>query len=344
MKLLIVVLCYRVAELTIDCLRSLAGEIDQVPGTRVALLENGSGGDSAERLRQAIRENGWDAWVDFSAVDVNLGFCGGNNRLIRAALESPDPPEYVLLLNSDTIVREGALRPLVDFLDEHPRAGIAGSRMVRLDDTTRASPFRFPNILNELDRGLQLGIVSRLLARWALEPPKPDRPAIVDWVSGASMMLRRAMLDQIGLLDEGLYTYFDDVDMGLRAKAAGWETWYVTESRVVHLGGASTGVTAGSIKRRPAYWFQARRRLFLKHYGAAYTAAADAAFIVGHALWQVRRRLQGKPDTAPRDMLADAIRHSVFLTGFRLNEVENPALEEARRLRAASPHPAGAPT
>ena len=90
------------------------------------------------------------------------------------------------------------------------------------------------------------------------------------------------MLEQIGLLDEGLYTYFDDPDICLRAARAGWETWYVPESRVIHLGGASTGVTGNRPPaRRPAYWYQARRRFFLKNYGACYTALADAAFILG---------------------------------------------------------------
>ena len=68
------------------------------------------------------------------------------------------------------------------------------------------------------------------------------------WVSGASLILRRTMLEQIGLLDEGLYTYFDDPDICLRAARAGWETWYVPESRVIHLGGATTGLTGN----RPA--------------------------------------------------------------------------------------------
>ena len=115
--------------------------------------------------------------------------------------------------------------------------------------------------------GLRLGIVSKLLVSMAAEPPKPEVTTKVDWVSGASMILRRSLLEEIGLLDEGLYTYFDDIDICLRAKRAGWETWYVVESSVVHLGGASTGVTPKMVKRRPDYWFQARRRFFLKSYG-----------------------------------------------------------------------------
>ena len=329
MKLLIVIVSYRVTDLTIDCLRSLAGEIGRVPGTRVAVCENGTGGDAEERLRGAIAENGWDSWVDLTAISPNRGFTGGNNAVIRPALESNDPPEYVLLLNADTIVREHALDALVAFMDDHPKAGLAGSLLLSPDGNVQSSPFRFPGIASELDRGLHLGVVTRLLAPM-ITVSKPKAPCRVDWVAGASMILRRTMLDQIGLLDEGLYTYFDDSDICLRAARAGWEAWFVPESRVIHLEGATTGVASGRIQRRlPGYWFQARRRYFLKNHGAWYTAMADAAFILGFAAWRLRRSIQHKPDTDPPHMLGDSIRHSVFCAGFKVPVVENPALREA---------------
>ncbi|MGC8638949.1 MAG: glycosyltransferase family 2 protein, partial [Isosphaeraceae bacterium] len=308
MKLLIVVLCYRVADLTIDCLRSVSGQIDRVPGARVGLLENGTGDDSADRLRRAIEENGWSSWVDLTVVHPNLGFTGGNNLVIRRALQSADPPDYVLLLNSDTIVQEHALDALVEFMENHPRVGIAGSQMLWPDGEIRASPFRFLGIASELDFALRLGIVTRLLSRWIAVPPAPKEPAQVDWVSGASLLLRRTMLEEIGLLDEGLYTYFDDIDICWRAKKAGWETWYVPASKVIHLGGSSTGLTRKATKRRPAYWYQARRRFFLKSYGKLYTALTDAAYIAGFSLYRLRRRIQRKLDTDPPYALLDFIR------------------------------------
>jgi N-acetylglucosaminyl-diphospho-decaprenol L-rhamnosyltransferase len=335
MRLLIVILCYRVVDLTIDCLRSLSGEIGRVPGAKVALLENGSGADSTEQLRRAIDLNGWGSWVELTEVYPNRGFTGGNNLLIRPALQSADPPDYVLLLNSDTIVLEHALDGLVAFMDLHPHVGIGGSRMLNPDLKLRASPFRFPGIATEIDRGLQLGIVSKLLSRWALEPEKPTESARVDWVSGASMILRRTMLEEIGLLDEGLYTYFDDIDICLRAHRAGWETWYIVGSPVIHLGGSSTGVKPTNVKRRPSYWFQARRRFFLKSYGKLQTALVDATYIMACALGRLRRRIQGKVDTEPKHILFDSIRHSVFCTGFRLREVENPAMKGVAPARPA---------
>jgi N-acetylglucosaminyl-diphospho-decaprenol L-rhamnosyltransferase len=328
MKLLVVIVSYRVTDLTIDCLRSLAGEIGRVPGTRVALCENGTGGDAADRLRRAIDDNGWGSWVDLTAIHPNRGFTGGNNAVIRPALESDDPPEYVLLLNADTVVQEHALDALVSFMDAHPRAGVAGSMLISPDGTVESTPFPFPGIATELVRGTRAGIVRKLLSRW-VDLPKPGGAFRAGWVSGASLLLRKAMLDRIGLLDEGLYTYFDDPDICLRAARAGWETWYVPASRVVHLGGATTGLTGNRPPvRLPTYWHQARRRYFLKHHGAWYTAMADAAFILGFATWRLRRRLQRKPDTDPPRLLFDSIRHSVFCAGPGVPVVENPALRQ----------------
>ena len=172
--------------------------------------------ESVSRL--AIAENGWGSWVDLTAIYPNRGFTGGNNAVIRPALDSDDPPEYILLLNADTTVEEHALDALVEFMDRHPRTGIAGSRLLSPEGEIQCSPFRMPGIATELDRGLQLGIVTRFLSP---PMPSPEQAERTGWVAGASMILRRSMLDQIGLLDEGLFTYFDDVDICLRAARAG---------------------------------------------------------------------------------------------------------------------------
>jgi hypothetical protein len=326
LKLLVIVLNYRVTDLTIDCLKSLASEVPRLVGVKVAVCENGSGGDAEERLSKAIADNHWESWVELTALYPNRGFTGGNNAVIRRALASNDPPEYFLLLNADTLVYPQAFDSLLDFMDAHPEVGVAGSRLECPDGSQQASPFRFKGILSEFDSGLRLGVVSRLLSRWATCVPAPARACPVDWVSGASMIIRRRLIDEIGPLDEGLYTYFDDIDYCLNASRAGWQVWYVPQSRVIHLEGAATGIAARIIRRRPRYWFQARRRFYLKNYGAFYAALVDAAFLTGFALWRLRRILQRKPDTDPPHMLSDFFANSVFVTGFKVSEVENPAL------------------
>jgi len=331
MKLLVVIASYKVAHLTIDCLRSIAGEIASVPGTHVAVCENGTGDDSAERIQKAIDDNGWGSWCTLTAVSPNLGFPGGNNFVLRPFLHSSDPPQYVLQLNADTVLRPNAFQALVDFMDRHPQAGLAGSRLEDPDGTPQVSVFRFPSPLSEFEQGVKLGLISRLLSRWIVAPPVVNETYEAAWVSGASVIIRREVFRDVGMLDEDYYSYFDDVDFCFNVRKAGWPIWYVPASRVVHLVGQSTGMTSKRPKRWPSYAFEARRRYFLKNEGPLIAALADAGLILGNILWRLRVLL-GKPDSSPPHFLSDAIRHSVFLTGFKLKPVENPALVSSQQI------------
>ncbi|KIU51838.1 MAG: glycosyltransferase family 2 protein [Rhizobium sp.] len=319
--LLVAIVNYRVADLVIDCLRSVAREISSVPGTQVVVCENGTGDDSATRIQQAITDNGWGDWCSLIPLAVNLGFTGGNNVIIKPAMSRSDPPEYVLLLNPDTIVRPNAFKALVDFMDRNPKVGIAGSRLEDPDGTPQRSAFRFHSPFGEFEANLKLGLVSRLLARWVVAPPVRDDTFETDWVSGASMIIRRQVIETTGLLDEGYFTYFDDIDYCFNARRKGWPTWYVPASRVVHLVGQSTGVNAHA-KRIPPYLLEARRRYFLKNHGPLYAALADIGMIAGLSLWRLRVLLTGREDKSPPHLLADSLRHSVFSKGFMVSDVK----------------------
>jgi N-acetylglucosaminyl-diphospho-decaprenol L-rhamnosyltransferase len=295
---------------------------------QVAVCENGTGDDSAERIQRAIDGNGWSAWCSLTAIGTNLGFTGGNNVILRPAMQSADPPQYFLLLNADTIVRPNALVALVDFMDRNESVGIAGSRLEYPDGTPQRSAFRFQSPLGEFEGHLRFGLATRLLERWVVAPPVADQALATDWVAGASMIIRREVFQDVGLLDEGYYTYFDDIDFCFNARKKGWSTWYVPASRVIHLVGQTTGVTkvTKKPKRLPSYVFEARRRYYLKNHSPVYAAAADAGRILGLALGRLRVMLPGKKDYSAPYLLRDSIRHSVFVTGFKLKEVKNPAL------------------
>lgn len=314
-RLLVSIVNYRTPDLTIECLRSLEPEVRALGRTQVVVTDNASGDGSVERIRDAIRENGWDGWISLVPLATNGGFSSGNNAAIAPALASkdPPPPDYFLLLNPDTWVHAGALSALVEFMDANPRVGIAGSRLEDADGTLQHSRYRFHSVLSELESGLRLGIVTKLLSRRIVAPPLVLAAHPADWVAGASMIVRRGVFEDIGLLDPGYFLYFEEVDFCLNARRAGWTCWYVPASRVVHLIGRSTGFTnrSGDRMRRPQYWFESRRRYFEKNHGRLYAFGATAAWIVGFSLWRVRRVLQHKPDRDPPHMLWDFLRFSL---------------------------------
>lgn len=310
----IVIVNYRTAPLVIDCLQSLFREMASLGDCQVVIVENGSGDDSAVRIGQAIAANGWGPWARLLPLSGNVGFAGGNNAALRQLLASPQPPEYFLLLNPDTVVRPGAIQPLVQFLEAHPDVGIVGSRLENLDGTPQRSAFRFFSVASELEGGLQLGLVSRLLERKLIARPVSDEAHETDWIAGASMLVRRQVFEKIGLLDEEFFLYFEEVDFCLRAHKAGWACWYLPSSRVVHLVGQSSGVTSKdrAARRVPRYWFESRKRYFRKHHGWLYSLVADLAWAGGFALWRMRRMLQRKPDRDPPHLLWDFCRFNFF--------------------------------
>lgn len=310
----IVIVNHQTAGLTIGCVRSLAPQMQTLAHARLIVVDNASDDHSVQSIRRAIETEGWQAWTTLLELSTNGGFAMGNNAALRAALAETPAPDFFWLLNSDTQVRPGALDALIAFMQAHPTAGLAGSRLEDSEGAVQRSAFRFPSIPGELESGLRWGVMSRLLARWVTAPPVPSSETRTDWVAGASLFVRRAVLETIGLLDEHFFMYFDDVDFCRRAGRAGWECWYVPSSRVVHLVGQSSGVTdtGNALSRRPGYWFVARRRYFLKQHGWGYTVLADAAWLLGFGLWRMRQLLQNKPDRDPPQLWRDFLRHSIW--------------------------------
>jgi N-acetylglucosaminyl-diphospho-decaprenol L-rhamnosyltransferase len=313
----IAIISYRSADLTIGCLRSIEAE-RSTPGLRIRVIvvDNASGDSPA--IEQAIEANSWSSWVTLVRAPINGGFAYGNNLAFRIAHEDR-PPDYFHLLNPDTLVRDGAIGALVRFLETHPEVGIVGSSFENLDGSDWPIAFRFPSILSEIESGLQLRLASRLLRRWAVAVEMSAVPQPIDWVPGASMMVRPAVFDAIGGFDETYFLYFEETDFCLRAKKAGFPTWYVPESRVMHIAGQSTKVTVRNValKRLPAYWFESRRRYFEVSYGTARAMAVDIVAVLAHAVGHLKRMLQRRPDRGVPYFLRDLAQHSALWPGSR---------------------------
>lgn len=314
MSVRIIIVNYRTADLIVECLRSLVSELETAADCRVVVVEGGSADGSTERLANAIQAEGWGDWVELLPLAENRGFAAGNNAAIRPLLDCPNPPDYVLLLNPDTIVRPGAIQALVEFMKSHPSVGIAGSRLEDLDGTPQRSAFRFPTVASEFASESRVGFVSRLLHKYALSLPSRNEAHPTDWVAGASLIVRWAVIEKIGLLDENYFLYFEETDYCLQARRAGWECWYVPASRVVHLVGQSSGVTNPNNlpKRMPRYWFDSRRRYFRKNHGSVYMILASAAWLSGYAIWRIRSSLQRTSDQPPAHFVRDFVQYTLF--------------------------------
>ena len=324
----IVIVNYRTSQLVIDCLSSLQDEVAQLPAAQVVIVDNVSEDGSSDRILAAIAEQGWESWVSLIESDRNGGYAYGNNVAIRSALALANPPDYVLLLNPDTVIRPQAIVTLVNFLETHPKVGMAGSRLEDLDGTPQRSAFRFPSIWSELERGMRLGLVSRYLEKWVVAPPTPETTCQTEWVAGASMLIRREVFESVGLMDEDYFLYFEEVDFCLQAQRKEWDCWYVPESKVVHFVGQSSGVTTPTAqpKRLPTYWFESRQRYFVKNHGKPYGLIADSFWLIGFLLWSLRCWLQQKPNIDPPFQLQDFWVNSIWqelFSGFQKKYQKN---------------------
>ena len=305
MSVLVVILNWRTAPMTLKSAAAAVTAMEGVAGA-ITIVDNDSQDGSFEALVAGTA--GWPR-VRVIQSGRNGGFGAGNNVGIRAGLPDGSRPDFVLVVNSDAFVAPDAITALLDHMRAHPRDGFAGSFIHGEDGEPQVTAFRFPSIASEFEGAARTGIFTRLLRNHVVAPPLPVKTGPVDWVAGACVMMRQDMLDQIGLFDETFFLYFEETDLFLRARRAGWGASYVVESRVAHIGSVSTGMKRWT--RTPRYWFDSRRHYFTKNHGRAYALAATLAHLAGGAIYGLRRVVQGKPAVDPPYFLRDLIRHSV---------------------------------
>jgi N-acetylglucosaminyl-diphospho-decaprenol L-rhamnosyltransferase len=312
----VVIVNYRTPEMTLDCVKALAGERDALPDLRVVVVDGGSGDGSADIIRAGLAP--FD-WAEIIACDFNGGFGWANNQGMLHLMQSAAPPEFIHLLNPDTLVEAGAVAALRDDLREHPTCAAAGSQLVELDGSAVGSAFRFPSVAREFFRGGQMNRVGHALGL-SEGILRPAEATPVDWVTGASVMLRTEALRPVGLFDTGFFLYFEEVELMHRLTRAGWGVRFVPASRVMHIGGVATGMADAEMHERasiPDYMFASRRRFFTRAYGAAGARKASRAWLAGN---RVLRTLQifGQMRSRPK---ADAeragiLRHGIAASAF----------------------------
>ncbi|MBM4309106.1 MAG: glycosyltransferase family 2 protein, partial [Deltaproteobacteria bacterium] len=187
----------------------------------VFVVDNGSMDGSVEAVRVGFPE------AIVIQNSTNLGFAQANNQALRLA-----KGKYILLLNPDTQVKEGAIETLKVFMDNHPKAGAVGAQLLNSDGSKQNSIANFPSLATEL--------LNKSLLRWLFPDRFPGKerdynePIEVESVIGACMMVRREAIEQVGLLDEDYFLFLEETDWCYRMKKAGWKVYHVPQADVYH--------------------------------------------------------------------------------------------------------------
>jgi GT2 family glycosyltransferase len=307
MKVATIIVNYRTAAATVEAVAAAFREVEGIAGSIIVVIDNDSGDGSLGELQAAFGHDRWRGRVAVVGAPHNGGFGAGVNLGVAHVLETHGQPEYFLVLNPDSKIAPGALGRLTAFMEDHPDAGLLGT-VVNNAAGNQLRGFRFPSLLSELETRACLGPLTHLLRNKKIVMDIVDSGE-VDWVSGVSMLFRSEVFASAGLFDERFFLYFEEIDLALRIRQSGWKIYFVAEAIVDHVGGLSTGV-GDSTRRLPRYWFESRRRYFLKHHSRLYTAGCDAAWICGHALFKAKAKLLGREDRMPPRMGRDFIRYT----------------------------------
>ena len=286
LELAIVVLNYKTPGLVIDCLQSLAGQVAQ--GTQeVVVVDNCSGDDSADQIESAITANGWSDWARIVRSPVNGGFAAGNNVGIKASNAN-----IYILLNSDTIVRPGAIDIMMQTLQEHPEISMLGPQLEWEDGKHQTSTFRYRTPISELLYASNLGIIWKLFPKSVVARELHEFTTGIDWVCYACTAIRREVFEQAGLLDEKYFMYFEDMAHCRQATNAGFKIAYEPKAHVAHLQGGSSSVPEQTQqrKRRPQYYYAARAHYFQSFYGATGRFVANCLWVLGWSIGLLRGR------------------------------------------------------
>lgn len=238
----IITINFRQAAITCDLLDTLR----QLSYTNVELLlvDNGQQQDESTLFREH-----YPAVQIISSIE-NVGFAGANNLAIRHA-----KGEYILLLNNDTLVPSGFLEPIVDTMERHEKIGIVSPKIYYHD---------IPNTLQFAGEG-QIDYRTgrgQDTAKGQLDQGQFEQSKTISLAHGACMLIRRRALEDIGLLSEDYFLYYEELDYCVRTRQAGWEIWYTAESYIHH----RESMSVGKFSVLKTYYMFRNRWLFIQRF------------------------------------------------------------------------------
>jgi GT2 family glycosyltransferase len=249
--LTIVIINWNTREYLLACLDSIEFATKGFT-VETIVVDNGSQDGSQDIVKKNY------PWVSLIENKKNFGFAKAANDALRQM-----KGRYALLLNPDTQVKEGAIASLISFMDQHPEAGIIGAHLLNADGSKQNSISNFPSLTTEL--------LNKSLLRWLFPKKFPGKerdypePIEVDSVIGACMMVRRDVLNQVGLLDEDYFLFLEETDWCYRMKKAGLKIYFIPQAEIYHFQGKSAETVK---KRAKVEFYRSRYHFFRKNRGS----------------------------------------------------------------------------
>lgn len=270
-ELSIVIVSWNVRELLRQCLNSIDGGRADL-NLEVIVVDSASVDGTPDMVAAEF------PWAVLLAQKENVGFPRGNNIGIRRARG-----DNIFLLNPDTIVKEDALRQMVAYMENNPGVGVLGPRLSYPDGTIQSSKRRFPTVLTAFFEStwLEPWSPSSLIEQYHVQDVPDDQIADVDWVVGAALMVRRAVTEQVGLMDEAYFMYSEELDWCRRIKDPGWRVVYFPHAEIVHYEGRSS---EQAITERHINFQRAKLRYFRKYHGRLICLLLRAYLLLSYAI------------------------------------------------------------
>jgi GT2 family glycosyltransferase len=228
-RVTIAIINWNTADVTCACLRSLI-ESEPSQALQIVVVDNGSSDDSVNRIAEEFPN------IRLICNAHNRGFAAANNQVLNDV-----DTEYVLLLNSDTLVRHGVVSASVEFMDKDKEVGIMGCRVLNPDGTPQLTCGRYPHLryLTGLTLGVYKDSMPKSLDQYRIRDWDRDSERSVETVTGCYMMVRSKAFEEVGLMDEGFFFYGEETDWCRRFEFAGWKLKFAPVGEIVHFGSLS---------------------------------------------------------------------------------------------------------
>ena len=308
----IVTVTYNAEHFIDDFAKAVQALFNYDPRFKLVIVDNDSKDKTVPWLEAFFSSEIQEGRVIVEAVGVNRGFGAGCNIGVRLAGDA----ELLWFLNPDTQIEISTALELIKCFDNDESLSSVGSLLKNQVGEVTPGSFRFPELATVFLSCIHLGLLDRLFSSKTLIYDDNHHMKPVDWLTGASFMIKKQHFDSVDGFDETFFLYFEEIDLFYRLQQKGYKSTGCNNSVVYHISGASTGINkqlqSGLLPRRPKYWFESRRHFYMKNYGRLYFLIIDMVYIVGSVLGRLKAFILNRKITRSRYLLRDILQHSAI--------------------------------